>query len=274
MKKTIEDYKNSLIEEQLSERTIKKYLKESKDLEDYLKDKELTKKNLISYLDFLKDKKLSNNTLNNKIICINKYIKFKADDINNNKGLALKNIKTQGRELPEAISQVDFNRILRQARQKGTDRDILMLQVFLYTGLRVSELKYFTVESLKHKYMEVENKGKFRKVPLIPQIVKLGKEYAKKNNISKGSIILSNQGNPLGRTTIFKRLKYLGGQARVKKNKVYPHSIRHLFAKNYLDNGGDVVRLADILGHSSLETTRIYTKLGTNELRDTIKYLG
>ncbi|PMC82505.1 tyrosine-type recombinase/integrase [Anaerococcus hydrogenalis] len=274
-KKKIKEYTNYLINNQLSENTIKKYKRESEELESYLKNKKPTKENIISYLEILQKKQYKKTTLNNKIICINKYIKYISKDPDNKKGLTLKPIKTQAREIPNAITQQEYDRIMKQAKTKGTPRDVIMLQLFLNTGIRVSELKFFTVESLKKGYMEIKNKGKYRIVPLAKKLIKQGKEYAKKNNINQGSIIISNQKTPISRATVFRRLKYLGGQARIKKSKLHPHSIRHLFAKNYLhDNKDDILRLADILGHESLETTRIYTKLDTDELRKTIKYRG
>lgn len=274
-KKKIKEYTNYLINNQLSENTIKKYKRESEELESYLKNKKPTKENIISYMEILQKKQYKKTTLNNKIICINKYIKYISKDPDNKKGLTLKPIKTQAREIPNAITQQEYDRIMKQAKTKGTPRDVIMLQLFLNTGIRVSELKFFTVESLKKGYMEIKNKGKYRIVPLAKKLIKQGKEYAKKNNINQGSIIISNHKTPISRATVFRRLKYLGGQARIKKSKLHPHSIRHLFAKNYLhDNKDDILRLADILGHESLETTRIYTKLDTDELRKTIKYRG
>lgn len=273
--KRLDEYKNKLEDEELSKNTISKYLREAKRLEKYLEDKPENKKTLINYLNYLKNKGYTDSTINNKIISINKYIKFIFDDPENKKGLTLKAVRTQSKELPEAINQNEFDRIMRQAKQKGTARDVLMLKIFLNTGIRVSELKFFTVEALKDKFITAENKGKKRIVPIPLPLIKESKEYAKDKDIRKGSIILNRQGKPLSRSYIFKRLKWLGGQARVKKTKVYPHSIRHLFAKNYLeDNKDDILRLSDILGHSSLETTRIYTKLDTDELRKTIKYRG
>lgn len=271
----LEEYRFYLEDEELSENTINKYIREAKALEKFLKGKEANKKNFRAYADNLKNGDYEKSTLNNKIIVINKYIKFIENDPKNLKGLTLKAIRVQSKEIPEAINQGEFDRIMKQAKEKGNDRDVLMLKVFLNTGIRVSELQFFTIEALKEKQMTAVNKGKTRIIPIPLPLVKEGKEYAKNHQIKKGSIILNKNGQPLSRSYIFKRLKYLGGQARVKKTKVYPHSIRHLFAKNYLeDNKDDILRLSDILGHSSLETTRIYTKLDTDELRKTIRYRG
>lgn len=280
MNKIIRDYKDKLINDELSLGTIENYLREAKSLNNFLEEKginldeELTKDNakkikplIIDYVREIKGK-YKNATISNKIIAINKYLKFL--DLEDS---TVKNIRVQKKSNRESLTISDYKRILRQAQIKGTDRDILMLNLLFYTGIRVSEIEYFTVKSLDNGYMQVYNKGKYREVPLIKPLISLAKKYIKQNNICSGSILLSKQGNPLHRSTVHKRLKYLGGQARVRKNKVYPHSIRHLFAKEWLKhNNNNIPQLADLLGHESLETTRRYTTLSVNEARETIKF--
>lgn len=263
----LDQYKEYLKDQELSSNTINKYLKDIKQFEEFKQDQEYTKDLIIDYKKELA-KKYKTSTVNNKIIIINKYLKWL--DLED---LTVKQVKEQNKgSLDNVLTQTDFNRIYRQAESKGTDRDKIMLNALLFTGLRVSELDFLTVEALKAGSITVNNKGKIRQVPITNQLSKQLKAYIKANNIETGPIILNNQGKPLSRNYVFKRLKWLGGQARVKKDKVYPHSIRHLFAKNWLaKNKNNVLQLADILGHSSLETTRIYTKLNTDELRATME---
>lgn len=264
----LKEYRKDLEHQELSKNTVNKYLRDVKQLYSYLNDEKLNKSNLISYKNQL-ETKYKTSTVNNKVVTINKYLDYigKGD-------LKLKQITVQQKtELDEVLSETDYTRVLRQAKQKGTDRDVLILEIIYNTGVRVSEIQDITVESIKKGYFLADNKGKIRKVPINTRLKKQLNKYVKAHNIKTGSIVLNNRGEPLGRTYIFKRLKYLGGQARVKKSKVYPHSIRHLFAKNWIKaNGDNILQLADILGHSSLETTRIYTRLNTDETRKTMEF--
>lgn len=281
-KDRLRNYKNKLSDEQLGTTTIKIYMKEAQDLENYLLGTERLKKDVISYINDLKAKtvqkklkgktieapKYKLTTLNNKIIAINKYLTF-----TNEKNLHLKQFKIQDTDNVMTLTDNDFKRLLGQAEKKGTARDKLMLLAFYYTGLRVSELEYFTVESIKQGYMNVTNKGKTRIVGIPRKLVDEAKDYLANTKIKKGSIILNRNGQPLSRNYIFKRLKYLGGQARLNLDKVYPHSIRHLFAKNMVQKHNiNPLQLADILGHESISTTRQYTKLGLEEVKKLMNF--
>lgn len=279
----INSYKYKLIDDELSKGTINSYLREAERLEAFLKDRDIDIDKVIGdkdleakreiralILEYVGDIKINykNSTASNKIVKINKYLKFLNFD-----SMTTKNIKVQNNAVSESMTQSDFKRIMRQAKEKGTPRDELMLYVFYQSGIRVSELKFFTVEALKQGYMNVFNKGKYRHVPITKSLSKEAKAYTKTQGIESGAILLSREGNPLHRSTVFKRIKYLGGQARIKKTKAHPHSIRHLFAKEWLKhNNNNVLQLADILGHESLETTRRYTTLSVDEARKTINF--
>jgi len=268
MNQQLTEYKNHLIDDELSNATINKYMADVKQLIKYADDREINKDLTIEYKDYLKnDLNQKSSTINSKIISINKYLKFIG-----NEEATLKNVRVQARELDNVLTQNDYDRILRQAKDKGTGRDIIMLETLLRTGLRVSELQFFTVEALKQGYILVHNKGKERRVPISKTLDKQARQYLMDNPAGPGSIITNQRGEPLSRNYIFKRIKWLAGQARIKKAKAYPHSIRHLFAKNWLDRNGDrVTQLADILGHDSLNTTRIYTKQTIDEARNTME---
>lgn len=283
MNERLKTYKDSLIDEELTQGTIKTYLREAERLESFLEDRGLdlnhvledktpeskkdVRTSILEYVDEIK-RDYKNSTASNKIVKINKYLRFLNLD-----GMTTKNIRVQNNAISESMTQTDFNRIMRQAKEKGTARDQLMLYVFYQSGIRVSELEFFTVESLKQGYMHVFNKGKYRDVPITKSLAKEAREYIKTQGIKSGAILLSREGNPLHRSTVFRRIKYLGGQARIKKTKAHPHSIRHLFAKEWLKhNNNNVLQLADILGHESLETTRRYTSLSVDEARKTIRF--
>lgn len=263
----LNNYKKELINQELQPNTIKKYINDIKAFESFRGNKDYSKDLIINYKDELLEK-YKTSTVNNKIVILNKYLKFIDKD-----NLTVKVVKVQrGNELENVLTQKDFERIYRQAEQKGTQRDITTLDILYSMGVRVSEVEFVTVEAVKKGYSTIDNKGKIRRVPITKALQKKLKKYCKDNNIETGSIILNRNGKPLSRYYIYKRLKYLGGQARVKKSKVYPHSIRHLFAKNWLaKNKNNVLQLADILGHESLDTTRIYTRLNISELRATME---
>lgn len=267
MRCTMNTYKEYLTNQELSNSTIEKYIKDAEQFESYRKDKPYTKELVIDFKNYLSDQ-YAISTVNNKIIIVNKYLTFLNKD-----NLKVKLLKEQKRgSLDNVLTENDYERIYRQAQQKGTPRDVIMLDTIYLTGLRVSELKFVTVDALERGYIEANNKGKIRQVPISKTLEKRLKTYVKEQGITSGAIILNRGGKPLSRYYIFKRLKWLGGQARIKKDKVYPHSIRHLFAKNWLaKNGNNALQLADILGHENLETTRVYTKLNIDELRATMK---
>lgn len=263
----LKDYKEELDNRELAEGTKKLYLRNVKDFLNFVGDREVSQSLLIEYKQEML-KKFKTSTVNTKIVIINNFLDFKDKDI------SVKQERVQRSNiLDNVLSETDFNRLIRMAETKNKPRERLVMLIFYYTGIRVSELPFLTVEAVKKGYIDIENKGKHRRVPINNKLKKELRKYIKENNITNGSIIVNKNGEPLSRGYIFKELKWIGGQARVKKAKVYPHSFRHLFAKQWLKhNNNNVLALADILGHSSLETTRIYTTLSTNEQRDTISF--
>lgn len=262
----LEDYEDALHKEELAPATISKYISDAAAFISWADGRDICKGLTIEYKDYITGK-WATSTANNKIITLNKYLKFLGLE-----DCTVKNIQIQPAGLDNVLSDNDYARMLRQAEGKGTHRDYLMLEALYRTGIRVSELEFFTVEALKAGYMNVDNKGKLRKVPISKTLEKQARAYLKEAGITSGPIIVNRNGEPLGRSYIFKRIKYLAGQARIKKAKAYPHSIRHLFAKNYLARNGQnaAIQLADILGHSSLETTKIYVRLSVEEARATM----
>ncbi|HZK42422.1 MAG TPA: tyrosine-type recombinase/integrase [Clostridia bacterium] len=263
----LRQYTADLEKKELAPATVRKYEADAAAFIEWADGREVDKGLAIAYKDHLKAKGFQTSTINNKIVTLNRFLKAAGLEDH-----AVKNIRVQTRGLENVMTQTDFDRIMRQAKRKGTARDVFMLEALYRTGLRVSELQFLTVDSLQAGFILVDNKGKQRKVPISPTLAKLARAYMKKAGITRGPLIVNRQGDPLSRGFIFKRLKWLAGQARVKLARAYPHSIRHLFAKNWLErNGaGRSLQLADILGHSSLETTRLYTRLTVSEARATM----
>jgi len=252
--------------EELSNRTLQKYEKDIKDFVNIMNVKskdEITKEKLIDYKNQLIDNSKTS-TVNNKIIIINKFLMFLFD----NKEYRLKQIKTQNKfEIDNILSKSDYERLLNWALKLNKRRIYCLMRTLAGTGIRISELKYITIEAVKRGKTEIYNKGKKRPVYIKESLQKELKGYCKDNEIKQGIIFISRTGKSLDNAYIYKEIQYLAGRAKVNKKKAHPHSFRHLFAKEYLNTGGNILNLADLLGHSSTNTTRIYSTKDANENR-------
>ena len=174
----------------------------------------------------------------------------------------------------QELTKSEYERLLTEAKRKGNEKLYLLMQTICSTGIRVSELKYITVESLSARKATINLKGKMRIVIISNSLCKMLAKYAKKKKIKSGSIFVTKNNNPLDRSNIWKLMKKLCESAKVAKEKVYPHNLRHLFARTFYSVQKDIVRLADILGHSSVNTTRIYTMESGEVHRRQIQKLG
>ncbi|WP_331663101.1 tyrosine-type recombinase/integrase [Lacrimispora sp.] len=166
------------------------------------------------------------------------------------------------------LSKTEYKRLVNTALKKGNERLALLLQTICSTGIRVSELPFITVEAAVKGKAEVDCKGKVRTVFLTRQLSHMLIWYAQKQHIKSGMIFITRNGAALDRSNIWRDMKALGKEAGVTQEKIYPHNLRHLFARSYYDSEKDLSRLADILGHSNVNTTRIYTvESGYNHVR-------
>lgn len=172
------------------------------------------------------------------------------------------------------LTKLEYEKLLKAAQSRNNERLYLLMQTICSTGIRVSELKYITVEAVANRQALINCKGKMRVVFLPKQLCKILKDYIKLKGIKSGCVFVTKSGKPLSRSNIWADMKKLCECAGVSKDKVYPHNLRHLFARTYYTLQKDIVRLADILGHSSVNTTRIYT-METGEVhRKQIQNLG
>ncbi|MFR5525586.1 MAG: tyrosine-type recombinase/integrase [[Clostridium] innocuum] len=268
-KQEMQDQLDSFIEDQyckeLSKKTLHKYKVDIQAFLDWLPDDiEITKKLMIDYKNHLKEKTKKSTSINSYITAIDKFVYWLG-----RKDLALEKVKSQIEyELDNVIDLTDYKRLLKQARKAGRKDTELIMRVLAGTGIRIEELKYFTVENLG-PYIEVTNKGKTRSVPIRRELLHDLRTYCKENKIRSGTLFPGRiPGQQLTNSAIWKRFKKIAGAAKVKKEKVYPHSFRHFFALEYLEAGGLEIELADILGHSSLETTRIYVRATKERKRE------
>ncbi len=265
--KTIKKYKDFLYEEERSTSTINKYMRDIRAFYEYLpEDKMITKEVLVAYKQSLADKKYKISSINSMLVAINGLLEFM-----NLSSFKLKLHKLQRNVIcEEELSKEEYKRLLEAALRKENERLYMLLQTICGTGIRVSEHQYITVESLKEGKSVVHNKGKTRVIFIPDKLRKILILYCKQEKILSGPVFVTKRGNPMDRSNIWVAMKKLCEDAKVDGKKVYPHNLRHLFALTYYRMQKDVVRLADILGHSNIETTRIYTMTSGKEYQKSL----
>ena len=235
--------------------TVAKYVRAVRECAAYLQGKELTKPRLLEYRDFLQ-KKVKVQTVNGERYAIRAFLDFMGW-----RDLKVKLLKIQRQAfLDESreLSEAEYKRLLAAARGRGNERLYLLMQTICGTGIRVSELIYITVEAAAAGRTEISMKGKSRTVILPQKLRRKLLEYAKRRNINSGYIFCTKTGRPLDRSNICHDMKKLCFSAEVDPRKVFPHNLRHLFARTFYAVEKNLAHLADVLGHSRIETTRIY----------------
>ena len=251
--------------EEKSENTVEKYIRDVRAFAAYANGAEITKKTVIAYKNKLISDNYAVRSINSMVASLNGLFSFLgwAD-------LKVKSIKLQ-RQIycPEEkeLTKAEYMRLIHTAKQKGNERLNLLIQTICGTGIRVSELQYITVGAIKCGEAVVSLKGKTRSVFIVRDLQKKLLRYAAEQKITSGAIFITRSGKPMSRTNIWREMKNLCVQAGVNPNKVFPHNLRHLFARTFYGIEKDIAKLADILGHSSINTTRIYIITTGNEHR-------
>lgn len=267
----IRDSRMHLYEEEKSENTIKKYTRDVRVFFEYLKNRELNKAEVLNYKKELCEKYMPRSvngvlsSLNSLFVFMNRY------------DLKVKILKIQRQifaDNEKMLTKFEYEKLLYVAKRQKNKRLYYLIQLIASTGIRVSEVKYITVSALKEGRATINLKGKIRQIFLPKSLCIMLKKYAKHENIKSGAIFVTRNKNPLDRFYIWKLLKSLCKMAGVSPTKVFPHNLRHLFARTFYSMKNDIVRLADILGHSSVETTRIYIKESGMEHKKMIEKLG
>ena len=264
--KIIGDFSCCLKSEEKSENTLEKYLRDVRAFAAYLGGADVTKETVVAYKGKLIAERYAVRSVNSMLASLNSLFTFLGWS-----DCKVKSMKLQ-RQIycPEEkeLTKAEYLRLVNTAKRKGKERLNLILQTICGTGIRVSELEYITVEAAKSGKAVVALKGKTRSVFLVKELQKKLLRYATEQNISSGTIFITRNGKPLSRTNIWREMKTLCTEAGVDPKKVFPHNLRHLFARTFYNMEKDVVKLADILGHSSVDTTRIYTiSTGTEHRR-------
>lgn len=267
----IQNFKKYLREEEKSENTIEKYLRDVRAFAAYLNSSEITKEAVIAYKNKLLSENYAVRSINSMLASINNLFVFLGWT-----DCKVKSIKLQRQVYcPEEkeLTKAEYTRLVNTAKQKGNERLNLILQTICGTGIRVSELQYITVEAVKCSEAVVSLKGKTRSVFIVKELQKKLLRYAAEQKIHSGCIFITRTGKPISRTNIWREMKGLCEQAGVNPQKVFPHNLRHLFARIFYGIEKDIAKLADILGHSSINTTRIYIISTGNEHRRRMEHM-
>lgn len=253
---TVHLFELYLLEEEKSPNTIEKYMRDIRFFCDWLGEKSVDKQTVLAYKKVLCEK-YAPKSVNSVLSSLNTFFLYL-----NRYDLKVKTLKIQRNTFADKekeLTKQEYARLLSAAEKRHDERLSLLMQTLGSTGLRISELKYVTCETVYKGQATINCKSKIRQVFLPKQLCKLLKIYIGKLGIKSGSIFITRSGKPLDRSTIWKMLKGLCKSAGVRESKVFPHNFRHLFARMFYAIEKDIVRLADILGHTSINTTRIYT---------------
>ena len=262
----IQSYEDYLRREEKATGTREKYLRDVKLFRAWLGEREVTKEAVAGWREHLAAQGYSPATVNSMLAALNSLFRFLTWEECRVKFLKIQ--RRMFREPDRELTRPEYDRLLAAAQAAGLERLALLMETICATGVRVSEVKYFTVESARRGRAEIRLKGKIRTILLPNKLCRKLLKYAKKQKTVSGEIFLTRNGTSLSRRQIWAELKQLCRRARVSPSKVFPHNLRHLFATTFYKACKDIVRLADVLGHSSIETTRLYlVTTGTEHIR-------
>ena len=253
--KLIQAFKNYLTEEEKSKATIEKYIRDITALMVWLNGAAADKATILEYKEKIKSK-YAVRSVNSIISSLNSFFDFV-----NWRECKVKLLKIQKQifaDESKELKKEECERLLKAALDSKNERLYYLMQTICATGIRVSELKFITVEAVGLRQARIDCKGKERVVILPGELCKLLRKYIKKHKIKSGSVFVTKNGRPLDRSNIWADMKKLCEIAGVAKEKVFPHNLRHLFAREFYSIDKDIAHLADILGHTSINTTRIY----------------
>ena len=268
----IENFRRYLLDEEKSSSTLEKYLHDVSVFFSWLADKALDKRAVLDYKAHLINSKYAPASINSAISSLNSFFTFISRH-----ELKVKTLRIQKQifaDRDRELTKDEYARLLDAAKSKRNEKLYYLMQTICSSGIRVSELSSITVDTVRAGRATIKSKGKMRVVILPKELCKMLHSYCSRQKIKSGPIFITRRGKPLDRSTIWKMMKALCEDANVPKNKVFPHNLRHLFARTYYTMQRDIVRLADILGHSSINTTRIYTMETGDIHRMQIQRLG
>ena len=265
----LQSFHQYLIREEKSTATVEKYLRDVRAFVVFAGEKAVNKELVMAFKQYLQER-YAVRSVNSMLASVNSFLNFLGLP-----NCRVKNIRTQRKTYcaeEKELSKTEYLRLLEAARRKPQLQ--LVMQTICGTGIRVSELRYFTVEDVKNGEIVINCKGKTRTILIPGKLRKLLLDYAKKQKIRSGVIFVTRNGKPLNRSNIWAQMKALCKTAEVNPRKIFPHNLRKLFARTFYGIEKDIAKLADILGHSSINTTRIYIMSTGKEHLRKIERLG
>ena len=254
--KLLERFKAYLLDKETALATLKKYLADVKKFLVFCLGREITKEVLVDYKEWLVQK-YAINSVNSMIASLNQFLNclcltnLRIKSVKCQKQMFLKNEKSLNRK--------EYHKLLNTAKIQKKARIQMIMETIAETGIRISELSFFTVNQVKKGKIEVRNKGKYRVILLTKKLKMKLLYYIQKYKIESGIIFCTKTGKAIDRSNVWREMKKLEEKANVLREKIFPHNLRHLFARIFYQETKNLVILAEILGHSNLETTRIYT---------------
>lgn len=265
-------YGRYLKQEERASATLEKYLRDVRAFALWLDGEAVTKEAVTGWKERLLVERRAPSTVNAALSALNGLFRFLGWE-----GCRARFVKVQRRlfrDPARELTRPDYERLIATARELGKERLALVMETICATGVRVSELRYLTVEAVQRGRAEISLKGKVRVILIPTKLARKLLKYAKKNKTASGEIFLTGNGKSLSRRQIWAEMKRLCVQAGVEPSRVFPHNLRHLFATAYYRAYRDIARLADVLGHSSIETTRIYLLTSGAEHQRQLDRLG
>ncbi len=265
-------YSRYLKQEERTPATLEKYLRDVRAFALWLDGEAVTKEAVADWKERLLAKRRAPSTINAALSALNGLFRFFGWE-----GCRARFVRVQRRlfrDPARELTRSDYGRLITTARELGKERLALVIETICATGVRVSELRYFTAESVQRGWAEISLKGKIRTILIPTKLARKLLKYAKKNKTASGEIFLTGNGKSLSRRQIWAEMKRLCVYAGVEPSRVFPHNLRHLFATVFYRACKDIVKLADMLGHSSIETTRIYLLTSGAEHQRQLNRLG
>ena len=244
--------------------TIKNYLRHVRSFSAWLDGREVTREAAGQWKAALVEAGYAPATVNAMLAALNRFFVFQGWE----------ECRVKALRLQKKLVRADYEKLLDAAERQGRPRLVLLMEAICATGIRVSEVKYLTVEAARRGKAEISLKGKIRTILIPNKLCRKLLKYARKQKTASGEIFLTRSGRGLSRRQIWAEMKSLCARAGVEPTKVFPHNLRHLFARTFYRVCRDVAKLADVLGHSSIETTRIYLISTGAEHAGTLERMG
>ena len=268
---TLAAFARQLGEEERSPATLEKYLREVRQFAAFLGGREVTRELAAAWREELSARQ-SPATVNGKLTALDRLLAFLGWE-----DCRVKHLRVQRqlfRDSARELSREEYARLVETARRLGRGRLSLLMETICATGIRVSEVRYITAEAVREGRTEIALKGKIRTILLPGKLCRKLEKYARQKKITSGELFLTRSGRPMSRKQIWAEMKGVCRAAGVAPSKVFPHNLRHLFARCFYRVSRDVAKLADVLGHSSIETTRIYLLTSGAEHQRQLDRLG